>query len=360
MNPNESRFFIPGPTWVRPEILDEMRRPMIGHRSAEFREIFQKILNDLRELFRTSQHTYVATSSGTGLLEGALLNVVPRRVLVTTCGAFGERWAKIGEQLGLEVDHLDHPWGQPVDPERLATHFTGRRQHYDAVTITHNETSTGVLNDLQALTEVVRAESEDTLILVDAVSSLGSAPLEFDAWGVDICIASTQKGLALPPGLTVLGVSERAMEAARKKTYRGTYFDLLTFRKHAEAGGPPFTPSIPHCFALARQLEHILREEGLERRWARHTALRDTTIERTSRFADLIPPISHASPSVSALRPRKIAPKDLLDAMRAIGFTLGSGYGEWKEDTFRIGHMGDVSATSLNTMLDALDEAAGG
>lgn len=359
MKSTESRFFIPGPTWVRPEILQEMTRPMIGHRSTEFREIFQKILVDLRELFRTNQHTFVATSSGTGLLEGALLNVVPRRVLVTTCGAFGERWAKIGEQLGVEVDHLDHPWGQPVDPERLATHFTGRRQHYDAVTITHNETSTGVLNDLQALTEVVRAESEDTLILVDAVSSLGSAALEFDRWGIDICIASTQKGLALPPGITVLGVSERAMEAAAKKSYRGTYFDLLEFRRQAEAGGPPFTPSIPHYFALARQLEDILRGEGLEHRWARHVVLRDITIERTSRFADLVPPVSHASPSVSALRPRTIAPKDLLAAMRALGFTLGSGYGQWKEETFRIGHMGDITLKSLNTMLDALDKAAG-
>jgi aspartate aminotransferase-like enzyme len=359
MNSNESRFFIPGPTWVRPEILAEMARPMIGHRSAEFKEIFQKIVADLRELFRTKQNTFVATSSGTGLLEGALLNVVPRRVLVTTCGAFGERWAKIGEQLGVEVDHLDHPWGQPVDPERLATHFTGRRQHYDAVTITHNETSTGVLNDLQALTEVVKAESEDTLILVDAVSSLGSAPLEFDAWGIDICVASTQKGLALPPGLTVLGVSDRALEAAKKKSYRGTYFDLLEYRKHADNGGPPFTPSIPHCYALAKQLVYILREEGLENRWARHVSMRDLTIERTSRFADLIPPASHASPSVSALRPKSAAPKDLLAAMRALGFTLGSGYGTWKEDTFRIGHMGDITPAALTTMLDALDEAAG-
>lgn len=359
MTTHESRFFIPGPTWVRPEILSEMSRPMIGHRSAEFRDLFGRILTDLGELFRTKQRTYVVTSSGTGVLEGALLNVVPRRVLVTTCGAFGERWARIGEQLGLEVDHLDHPWGQPVDPERLATHFTGRRQHYDAVTITHNETSTGVLNDLEALTDVVRAESEDTLVLVDAVSSLGSAPIEFDSWGVDICIASTQKGLALPPGVTVLAVSERAMQAAAKKSYRGTYFDFLEFEKAASAGGPAFTPSIPHFFALGKQLEYILREEGLENRWARHIAMRDTVIERTSAYAELIPVESHASPSVSALRPKNLTPADLLAGMRALGFTLGGGYGKWKDEAFRIGHMGDISLAAVNSMLDSLDEVAG-
>ena len=359
MTTHESRFFVPGPTWVRPEILRELSRPMIGHRSAEFRDLFSKVVTDLRELFRTKQRTYVVTSSGTGLLEGALLNVVPRRVLVTTCGAFGERWARIGEQLGVEVDHLDHPWGQPVDPERLATHFTGRRRHYDAVTITHNETSTGVLNDLEALTNVVRAESEDTLILVDAVSSLGSAPIEFDKWGVDICIASTQKGLALPPGLTVLAVSERAMQAAAKKSYRGTYFDFLEFEKAASGGGPAFTPSIPHFFALGKQLEFILREEGLENRWTRHVTMRNLVLERTSKYAELIPVVSHASPSVSALRPKNLTPAELLAGMRALGFTLGSGYGQWKDEAFRIGHMGDITVDSLSAMLDALGEVAG-
>jgi aspartate aminotransferase-like enzyme len=350
------KFFIPGPTWVRPQILAELSRPMIGHRTAEFREIFAKVRDDLKELFRTTQHTFVVTSSGTGLLEGALLNCARRRVLVTTCGAFSERWSKIAEHLGLEVDHLEHPWGQPVDPERLATLITGRRGHYDAITITQNETSTGVLNDLQALAEVVRVESKDTLILVDSVSALACAPLLFDEWGIDVCVASTQKGIAIPPGLTVLAVSDRSLEAAAKKPYRGTYFDFLNLRDQAEGDGAPFTPAISLYYALTKQLDRILREETLEARWGRHLKMRDITIERTESFADLIPPRSHASPSVSALRPRNLSGSEVVSRMRERGYSIGSGYGAWKEDSFRIGHMGDITVEDLNAMLDVMNE----
>ncbi|HVT43638.1 MAG TPA: alanine--glyoxylate aminotransferase family protein [Thermoanaerobaculia bacterium] len=353
-----STFFVPGPTWVRPEILAEMTRPMIGHRSAEFRELCGRVFDDLRKLFLTSGNVFVAASSGTGLLEGALLNCVPRRVLVTTCGAFSERWREIAQQLGVEVDILEHEWGKPVDAERLATHFTGRRYHYDAVTFTHNETSTGVLNDLEALTAVVHAESHDTLILVDAVSSLACTPIAFDDWKIDVCIASTQKGLALPPGLTLFAVSERALEAARKKAYRGTYFDFLLFDKHAREGNVPFTPSVSHFYALAAQLEHILRVESIETRWARHLQLRDMTIERTAAFCQLMADESHASPSITALAPRKLEPSVLLARMKERGYTLASGYGRWKPAGIRIGHMGDISLESLSAMLDVLAEVA--
>ena len=166
---DESRFFVPGPTWVRPEILQEMTRPMIGHRSPEFRELFTAIRGDLGPLFDTRQDTFVITASGTGVMQAALENCVNRRVLVTTCGAFSERWFAIAQSLGYEVDRLDAGWGNAVSPEQLADHLAGRRAHYDAVTITHNETSTGVTNDLEALARVVRTESEDTLVLVDAV-----------------------------------------------------------------------------------------------------------------------------------------------------------------------------------------------
>jgi aspartate aminotransferase-like enzyme len=353
-----SKFFVPGPTWVRPEILSEMTRPMVAHRSAAFQEVALGIIADLKQLFRTGQHAYVATCSGTGLLEAALINCVPRRVLVTTCGAFSERWMNIAERLGLEVDQLEHTWGEPVDPERLANHFAGRRFHYDAVTITHNETSTGVLNDLQTLTSVIQAESRDTLILVDAVSSLAAAPVLFDDWGIDVCVASVQKGMALPPGIAVFAASERALEAARKKPYRGVYFDFLELEKNVAAGSVPFTPSIPHYYALARQLDHILRQEGLEHRWARHLAMRDRTLERTAAFATLMAQPSHASVSVSALRPTQKQPAAILSAMKERGYTLGSGYGAWKESGFRIGHMGDITIEALDQMLDVLAEVA--
>jgi len=352
-----SNFFVPGPTWVRPEILAEMTRPMIGHRSVEFREMYGRILADLKQLFVTAHDTFVVTASGTAVMEASLANCANRRVLVTSCGAFSERWANIAESLGLEVDRLDTAWGSATDPGELADHLASRRTHYDAVTLTHNETSTGVTNDLATLARVIHDESPDTLVLVDAVSSLAGIPLLFDEWGLDVCFASVQKGIALPPGITVVAVAPRALERAKKMPYRGTYFDFLNYKKYADDSSVPSTPSLPHFFALAKQLDDILRRETPVARFARHVAMRDTTIERTSKFARLAADRSHASPTVSALAP--VRPSDELRAeMKKRGFTLGGGYGMWKETTFRIGHMGDITMEALNAMLDVLDEVA--
>jgi len=354
---SECKFFIPGPTWVRPSILQEMTRPMIGHRSAEFRELFGGIRRDLKTLFETAADALVITASGTGVMQAALENCVTRRVLVTTCGAFSERWFAMAQSLGYEVDRLDAGWGHAVDPEELADHLRGRRVHYDAVTLTHNETSTGVTNDIEGLARVVHEESPDTLVLVDAVSSLAGIPLRFDAWDLDVCFASVQKGVALPPGITVLATSARAIEASKKHPYRGLYFDFVNYKQKADEDSVPSTPSIPHFFALSKQLDHILRDEGLETRFERHRKMRDTTIERTSRYAKLAGDRGHASPTVSALEPVK-TPDTIRAEMKKRGYTLGGGYGEWKDRTFRIGHMGDISLDDLNAMLDVLEEVA--
>lgn len=353
----ECKFFIPGPTWVRPAILQEMTRPMIGHRSPEFRELFGGIRRDLKTLFDTTADALVITASGTGVMQAALENCVSRRVLVTTCGAFSERWFAIAQSLGYEVDRLDAGWGHAVDPEELANHLRSRRVLYDAVTLTHNETSTGVTNDIEALSRVVHEESPDALVLVDAVSSLGGIPVRFDAWGLDVCLASVQKGLALPPGITVLAVSGRAIERAKKHPYRGLYFDFVNYKLKADEDSVPSTPSIPHFYALGKQLGDMLRGEGLEKRFERHRQMRGTTIERTSRFAKLAGDPTHASPTVSALEPVK-APDEIRAAMKKRGYTLGGGYAEWKDKTFRIGHMGDISLDDLNAMLDVLEEIA--
>jgi aspartate aminotransferase-like enzyme len=351
-----SKFFIPGPTWVRPEILQEMTRPMIGHRSPEFRDLFRGINANLKPLFDTKQDTFVVTSSGTGVMQAALENCVARRVLVTTCGAFSERWFGIAESLGYEVDRLDAAWGQALDPQDLATHLAGRRA-YDAVTITHNETSTGVTNDVESLARVVREESPDSLVLVDSVSSLGGIPVHFDAWQLDVCFASVQKAIALPPGITVAAASARAIERAARHPYRGTYFDFRAYKAKADEDGVPSTPSIPHFYALAKQLDDIVQRETLEARFARHKQMRDITIERTAGFAKLASDPAYASATVSALRPVK-SPDLIRSEMKKRGFTLGGGYGDWKDSTFRIGHMGDISVDSLNAMLDALEEVA--
>lgn len=357
MTRDDCKFFIPGPTWVRPALLQEMTRPMIGHRGAEFKELFRGILENLKPLFATAQDVLVATCSGTGLMQAALANCVPRRVLVTSCGAFSERWASIAESLGLEVDRLDAGWGHAVEPEELADHLASRRAHYDAVTLTHNETSTGVTNDVQALAKAIRDASPDTLVLVDAVSSLGGIPVRFDDWGFDVCFASVQKGIALPPGITVFALSDRALVRTAKAPYRGVYFDFLQYKKHADDGSVPSTPSIPHFYALAAQLRRIVHEETLDARFQRHMAMRDLTIRRTAGYCDLPSDRAHLSATVTALQPRR-NPEEIRSAMKERGYTLGGGYGAWKTTTFRIGHMGDMPLESVDAMLDVLQEVA--
>jgi aspartate aminotransferase-like enzyme len=351
-----ARYFVPGPTWVRPEILQEMTRPMIGHRSAEFHDLFRRINFGLNELFGTAQTTFVMTSSGTGVMQAALENCVARRVLVTTCGAFSERWYNIAESLGYEVDRLDAGWGKAVDPDALTDHLARHhRAHYDAVTITHNETSTGITNDVAALTAVVRDEAPDALVLVDSVSSLGGIPVTFDQWGVDVCLASVQKCIALPPGITVVAVSDQALARAKKHPYRGTYFDFVPYKEKADEESVPSTPSIPHFYALAAQLEHILHKEGLEARFERHRRMRDLTHERVARFAKLASDPAHASATVTAIAPL-FPPETIRAEMKKRGYTLGGGYGLWKDTTFRIGHMGDIPLADLEAMLNVLDE----
>ena len=353
------KFFVPGPTWVRPEILQEMTRPMIGHRSNEFKDVFRQIKTDLKTLFATHGDTFFITASGTGVMQAALENCVARRVLVTENGSFSHRWYTIAQSLGYEVDRVEAAWGQPIDPEMLADHIASRRTHYDAVTLTHNETSTGVTHDIATLAKIVRDESPGTLVLVDAVSALGGIPMEFEAWGLDVCLASVQKGLALPPGVSVAAVSEAALARAAKHPYRPTYFDFLDYKKNADGDSVPFTPSVPHAYALAKQLDDILRKETLPKRFERHRRMRDVTLERVTKFAELAANRDHASPTVSAFRTQG-DPEVIRSRMKDRGYTLGGGYGEWKSTTFRIGHMGDIPFEDLEAMLDDLSEVARG
>jgi aspartate aminotransferase-like enzyme len=199
----------------------------------------------------------------------------------------------------------------------------------------------------------VRDESPDTMVIADAVSSLGGIEVRFDEWGLDVCLASVQKGMALPPGITVFAVSQQALARAQKVPYRGTYFDFLAYKKHGDDGSVPTTPSVPHFYALAAQLEHMVRGEGLAARHQRHTAMRDLVIERTSRMAKLASDRAHASPTVSALEPVR-DPEEIRGAMKKRGYTLGGGYGQWKSKTFRIGHMGDMTIDDVGAMLDVL------
>ena len=348
------RFFLPGPVYVLEEVRQAMTRPMVAHRSAEFRTVWDSISANLPPIFRTTRTCMVATGSSTLFMEASLVSLAGGSVLHLVNGAFAERWLAIGRALGREADEVSVPWGDAVDPDLVRAAV--RRKRYAAVTVVHNETSTGVVNPVEEIARVVREEC-DALVLVDAVSSLGGVPVESDAWHLDFVFAGVQKGIAAPPGLAVCTFSERAERRAESIAHRGFYTDLLRYRDKQREGGPITTPAIAECFALERQLQRI-RAEGVEARWARHQSLARATEE----FADRVGLVYPAAPparsrTVACLRPPPgVKAPELVRSLAARGFTVAGGYGRWKTETFRIGHMGEVRENDLAALFAAIEE----
>lgn len=358
--PPYGRFFLPGPTEVRPEVLAAMTRPVIGHRGAAMRQLLGEMAEGLSGLFRTVRPVFLSTSSASGLMEAAITNLTRRRVLCLTCGAFGERFGQIAEACGRPADLLEAEWGSPSLPERLAGTLARRPGRYDLVTVVHSETSTGVLSPVAEIARVVR-EQEDVLLAVDAVSSVAGAPLEFDAWGLDLALAGSQKALALPPGIALGVASERALRRAAEVPARGYYFDLLDLERRARERQTTNTPAVSLLFALAFQLERIARE-GLETRWERHARMAERTAgwtqalaERTGRPYGVLGPTGYRSPTVTAIRlPEEVRASEVVGALSGRGWTIGAGYGKLKEATIRIGHMGDHTEAELERLLAEL------
>lgn len=349
------RYFLPGPVHVPKEVLAEMTGPLMGHRSPEFKVLYSRIAERLPKVFRTSRDVFVVTSSGSLSWDMAVISSVRRDILCLTNGAFSERFMTVAKAWGKDVDQISAPWGQPLDPELVRQAL--RRKKYEAVTLAHNETSTGVLSPLAEIAEVVRQES-DAMIFVDAVSSMAGAQVETEAWGVDFLFTGSQKALALPPGLAMITVSERFEERAATIPHRGYYTDILRYLDKHRGGATVTTPAVPQIWALDKQLDRIL-EEGVESRWQRHLDLRRRTEEwvADSDFEYASEP-SGASPTVSCLKPPSdIEAPALVGHLKKQGITIGGGYGVWKPSTFRIGHMGAVQLSDLEMLLGDLDAA---
>jgi aspartate aminotransferase-like enzyme len=347
-------FFLPGPSYVLAEVRQAMTKPMVGHRSAGFKAFYEKLSQRLPAVLRTGGDVMIATGSSTLVMESAVVSCAARDVLNLTGGAFSERWHAISKAAGKNADKVSVPWGEAIDPEVVRAAL--RRKKYDAVTVVHNETSTGVMSPIADVARVIREES-DAVILVDTVSSLGGAPVETDAWGLDVVLAGTQKALAVPPGLTVFTLSERAAERAAKVPHRGFYTDLLRYRDKHREGGFITTPGIPLLYALDRALDFILAE-GMEARWARHERLyRRTADWATSRGCAYASAANARSVTVSCLRPPQgVDPQAIVKGLARRGWTIGGGYGDWKPSTFRIGHMGEVRESDLEALLAATDQ----
>lgn len=347
------RFFLPGPTYVRQSVRETMTAPSIGHRGADFKSLYSRLHGPLREIFQTEAPVLLASGSATLVMESAVVSTVSGSVLHATSGAFAERWMTASRSHGLDADQISVPWGEAVDPTLVREAL--RRKKYDAVTVTHNETSTGVLNPLREIAQVIRDES-DALILVDAVSSLAGAPVLSDEWGLDLVLAGVQKAIAAPPGVTVFHLSERTMKQCEQVEHRGFYTDLLRYKQKHDGGGTITTPPIPIVRALADQLDAIMAE-GMTQRWQRHEELLARTADWASRSGFEYASAEDArSVTVSCLKPPEgIEAPWLVQQLAERGFVVGGGYGAWKPSTFRIGHMGEVRVEDLEALTEAIE-----
>ena len=352
--PKHKKLFIPGPTEVRPEVREELARPMIGHRAKEFSELLMEVTPKVQKLLYTQNHVFMSTSSSTGMMEGAVRNCVAKRCLNCVCGAFSQRWHEITLANGKEADPLEVEWGRAILPEMIDERLaTGK---YDAITLVHNETSTGVMNPLEEIAEVMR-KYPDVTFIVDAVSSMAGVKIEVDRLGIDVCLAGVQKAFALPPGLTVVAVSDRALKKAKKIKSRGYYFDFLVFLRYLDdRQQTPTTPSIPHLYALNKQMDDILAE-GLERRFARHREMADYVRSWAREHFALFAQEGYESDTVTAIRNTKgISVVGLNEELAERGAMISNGYGKLKEKTFRIAHMGDLQLEEIKELLGWIDE----
>ena len=354
------RFFLPGPTEVRPAVLAAQKRALIGHRGEPINALMREIQPGLREVFGTSRPVLVSTSSATGLMEAAVRNGARERVLSLVNGAFSGRFARIARACGFEVDVLEIPWGEAHDPDSVRARLRAKR--YDAVTMVHSETSTGALNPIAELAAAVR-EFSDALVLVDAVTSAGGAPVQADERGLDFVLAGSQKAMALPPGLAFGVASERMLERSASAERKGVYFDLVMFYNSLAKEQTPNTPAVTLMYSLAEQVRHMAAE-GLEGRWARHAAMArrcaqwaDAMREAAGMDLSILAPAGSRSPTVTCLLlpPGRTGP-EVAQAMKDRGFVIGAGYGRLKPRSVRIGHMGDHTVEELDRVLEALEE----
>jgi len=354
------KLHIPGPVEVSEKTFRAFCSPMIGHRGQGFKDLYAKIQPQLQALFCTKQLVFLSTSSAWGVMEGAIRNLVSRKVLNCMCGAFSDKWLEVSKRCGKQAEALQVPWGSPLRAEEVDKKLaTGQ---FDALTLIHNETSTGVMSPLAEIA-ALKKKYPEVMFIVDSVSSLSATKIECDALDIDVLLAGTQKALALPPGMAVFTCSPSALAKAATINDRGYYFDFVEFQKNAEQHMTPSTPSIGHVYALASKLEDIFRE-GLEVRYARHSRLAQLTRAWAARHGfTLFPEKGYESVTLTCVNNgatpggRVVDVVKLQKLVKDQGFLIDGGYGKIKGTTFRISSMGDETEATMNQLYAALDAA---
>jgi aspartate aminotransferase-like enzyme len=351
-------LMIPGPTPVPETVLQAMGRHPIGHRSADFQKIVKRTTKQLQWLHQTTGDVLAITGSGTAAMEAGIINVLSKgeKVLCGDNGKFGERWVKLARAYGLDVQVIQAEWGQPLDPEAFrAALEADTAKAIKAVILTHSETSTGVINDLETIAKHARVHGT-ALTIADCVTSLGACNVPMDEWGLDVIGSGSQKGYMMPPGLAFVAMSERAWEAYGRSDLPKFYLDLGKYRKSARADSNPFTPAINLYFALEAALE-MMQAEGLEAifaRHARHRAAAQAGMEAMG--LPLYAAEGHGSPAITAVAPEGIDAEALRKAVKEkFDILLAGGQDHLKGKVFRIGHLGFVCDRDVLTAVAAIE-----
>jgi len=349
---------IPGPTPVPPQILEALNRQMINHRGKEFGQIMTNITARLKEVFQTKGDVFILTGSGTGGMEAAVVNVLSPgdKVLVASCGAFGDRFADIARVYGAEVVKLDFDWGQPVDPDAVRRALKANPQ-VKTVLVTHNETSTGITNDMVSISRVVK--EFDKLLVVDAISSLGCIDLPVDKLGCDVVVSSSQKGWLTPPGLAMVSVSEAAWRAHAQAKMPRYYWDFSKAKNFLEKSQTPWTPAVSVFYALEAGLELMLKE-GLPNIFARHARVAGVARKGVKSLGlTMYPNEAYASNTITAVNvPAGVEAKKLLQILRdEYKIVLAGGQAKLDGKIFRIGHLGWVEEKDMQEVLSGLKTA---
>jgi aspartate aminotransferase-like enzyme len=351
------KLFIPGPVQVSEKTFRAMAQPMIGHRSGDFKKLYAGIQPQLQELFGTKQPVFLSTSSAWGVMEGAVRNLVGSgKVLNCMCGAFSDKWLDVSKKCGKDAVALQVEWGQPIRGEQIREHLKGGG--FDAVTVIHNETSTGVMSPITEIAEVTR-DFPEVLLIVDSVSSFSVVPLPMDELGIDVLLTGSQKALAMPPGLALFSASEKAFARAETVKGRGYYFDFIEFRKNQAEDMTPSTPTISLIYALRSKLEDIF-SEGVAARHARHAELNSMVAEwvKANGF-EFFAPEGYRSKSLTCVaNNRNIDVPALLKNLKdRHDILIDGGYGKLKGNTFRLSNMGDETRETITALLAALDDS---
>src|SRR6056297_2546498 len=348
------KLFTPGPTEVRTELLQQLSTAQIHHRTEEFSRVYDDIQVNLQKLLYTTNPVLLFSSSSTGAMEAAVTNGVKKRCLNFVNGAFSDRWHQITKKNGIPCDKVDIPWDQAIKPELVEEKLSSGK--YDAITIVLNETSTGLMNPIKEIGEVVK-KFDDVIFLVDAVSGMAGTEIRVDDWGIDMCLAGVQKAFALPAGLTVASVSKKLLKRAEEVESKSYYFNLPLLYKYHQRSQTRTTPAIPQIFALQKQLNDIVDDEGIENRFERHKEMAEYVQNWALEYFDIYAEEGYWSNTVTCVENNRGIDVNYLinELIERYNIRIANGYGDLKNNAFRIGHMGDLTLADIKGLLSTIE-----